>query len=260
MSERAGDGPGSPGPVDSNAAGNRARDRWLRPRAEQGPPARSTNKANPRDLGFRTGRSPRPSSPPLPGKQERFLGPGPARETHPGAPSPLRAAGTWRRRRVRCNSERGGLQEADPAAARMPSLRPPRPPSGGCLRRDGVAGFPWRSVLPAPADPNAAHRLQPGAELAVAALGDAPRQRRGGRWWMTRAPGAPSGPARWRGLWEVGPLRRPAGPRRRIRCRVPGRGDPARLSAPAAPRSSPPNSAGSSGRRPRAAGPPQRTG
>lgn len=238
--------PASPGPVDANAAGKPERDRWLRPRAEQGPPARSTNKANPWDLGLRTGQSPRPSSPPLPGKQELFLGPGPARETHPEAPNPLCAAGTWRRPRVRCNWGRGGLQAADPAPRGRPSLRAPRPPSGVCLGRDTAAGFPrreacgWRPPTRTPRTAAARRRARG-------------RGSRGRSETKARRPLVDDAGA-WSSQWP-GPLARALGSRSTspagraptpARCRVPGRGDPARLSAPAAPRGSPPGSASSS--------------
>ena len=156
------------------------------------------------------------------------------RETHPGAPNPLCAAGTGRRRRSRCNSARGGLQAWDPAAAYKPSLRPERPPFGICLRRDGAAGFPRRSVRPGrPA------LRQPGAELAIAAQGR-PRDKgppvAGGR----RGRLAARSPPRARSAPCPGPADRVPGPQSSSPPAwpglgsgvpgVPGRGNPARLS------------------------------
>lgn len=165
-------------------------------------------------------------------------------ETQPGAPNPLCAAGTGRRRRSRCNLARGGLQAWDPAAAYKPSVRLERPPFGIRLRRDGAAGFPRRSVRPGPSATGRAAPRQLGSELAIAAQGR-PRDKgppaAGGR----RGRLAARSPPRARSAPCPGPADRVPGPQPSSPPawpgpgsgvpEVPGRGNPARLPAPAPP-------------------------
>lgn len=157
------------------------RDRWLRPRAEQGTARPIFEQSKPPGPRVPDRPEPPPSSPPLPGKQELFLGPRPAQETHPGALNPLCAGGTPKRRRFRCIRPKAGYRSRIPSG--LPSVS---------------AAIQTELQVFAPAAPGRPAPLQPGAALAIAASGEAERQRRVGR-RGERAPDGPLVPQAWPG-------------------------------------------------------------